>query len=682
VRILQILYYAEPYVSGLTIYAGHLAREMSARGHEMTILASRHEASLPEVEVTPEGYRVKRLPVAAHLDRAVIVPTLIPTAIRLMRNVDVVHLHLPIAESAVLVAIARAMGKRVIVTHHSDLVLTEGALTKLAVFATQWSGIIAGNLASTFVTYTRSRAAVSPTVTRVKDVTIVSPPVVIDEPSPDARVRFQERFGLGDGPMIGLASRYAVEKGIDVLLQAIPQLRKRFPGVVIAIAGPSRDLRTGEPLKGPWEPWMERYRDSVRQLDSLSGQDLADFYAVCDVTVLPSINWTETFGLVQVESMLCGTPVVASDLPGVREPITITGHGRLATPGDVDDLAAQLIEVLSNPERYEPDPVTVRQQFSLQTTIDAYEQLYRGEPLPLYLPLYQRDEKPLPSRMADARRRVRAALPTETDLGFRRRAETIVEWVDEEKPVRILDNGSGYGFTLRLLRDLTNAEITGLEYEAERVHETQEALGDAPRVTVVQGDSTALPFERESFDYVVCSEVLEHLDDDRLAAREMMRVLKPGGTLIITVPHANYPFNWDPINWVLQRLTGKHIGGRTPVSGIWYDHKRLYTRDQLVSLMGGAGFEVEEVRGLTHSIIPFAHLLLYGIGKPLLRSRVLPGTMRTSLDRHGMGGAKPSGLVARLSALLERIDRPNDDPDIEVKESTFLGLALRATKPE
>jgi glycosyltransferase involved in cell wall biosynthesis/ubiquinone/menaquinone biosynthesis C-methylase UbiE len=678
VKILQILYYAEPYVSGLTIYAGHLAREMTARGHEMTILASRHEASLQDVEVTPEGYRVKRLPVAAHLDRAVIVPTLIPTAIRLMRNVDVVHLHLPIAESAVLVAIARAMGKRVIVTHHSDLVLTEGLLTKVAVFATQWSGIIAGNLASTFVTYTKSRAAVSPTVTRVKDVTIVSPPVVIDEPSPRAREDFRARFNLGNGPVIGLASRYAVEKGIDVLLQTIPQLRKQFPNAVIAIAGPSRDLRTGEPLKGPWETWLARYRDSVRQLDALSGQDLADFYAACDVTVLPSINWTETFGLVQVESMLCGTPVVASDLPGVREPITITGHGRLATPGDIDDLAAQLIEVLSNPERYEPDPAAVREQFSLQTTIDRYEQLYRGEPLPLY----QRVSAPVPTGTEQARQRVRAALPTETDMGFRRRAETILEWVETEKPVRILDNGSGYGFILRLLRDLTNAQITGLEYEGDRVRETQEALGDDPRVSVVQGDSTALPFEREYFDYIVCSEVLEHLDDDRLAAREMMRVLKPGGTAIITVPHANYPFNWDPINWMLQRLTGKHIGGRTPVSGIWYDHQRLYTREQLISLMEGAGFEVEEVRGLTHSTFPFAHLLLYGIGKPLLRSKLVPASMRANLDRHEMAQAPTSGLMARLTGVLNRIDRRNDDANIEEKESTFLGLALRATKPE
>lgn len=675
-KILQILYYAEPYVSGLTIYAGHLAREFTARGHEMTILASKHEASLAADERTPEGYRVVRLPVAAHLDRAVIVPTLVPTAIRLMRDADVVHIHLPVAESALLVAIGRLMGKRVIVTHHSDLVLTEGLLTKFAVTATQWSGIIAGRLASTFVTYTKSRAAVSPTVTRVKDVTIVSPPVVIDTPAPDARERMDRRFDLGPGPVIGLASRYAVEKGIDVLLQTIPRLRERFPNVVIAIAGPSRDLRTGEPLKGPWEPWLETYRSSVRQLDSLSGQDLADFYAASDVTVLPSINWTETFGLVQVESMLCGTPVVASDLPGVREPVTVTGHGRLATPGDVDDLAAQLLEVLEHPQRYAPDIPAVRERFSLDTTIDTYERLYKGEALPKYT------REQAPARMEDARRRVRTALPTEADLGFRRRVETIVEWIDETRPVTVLDAGSGYGFVLRILRDLTPARITGIEYEEVRVHETRESLGGDPRVSVLVGDVTNLPFADETFDYVISSEVLEHLPDDAPAAREMFRVLKPGGTAIVTVPHRRYPFNWDPINWTLQRLTGKHIGGRTPVSGIWYDHQRLYTREGIVSLMENAGFVVEETRGLTHATFPFAHLLLYGIAKPLLRGGLVPKAIRSQVDRHQMSAAKPSGMMAKVSGVLERIDRPNDDPDIDRKETTFLGIALRARKPE
>jgi glycosyltransferase involved in cell wall biosynthesis len=96
------------------------------------------------------------------------------------------------------------------------------------------------------------------------------------------------------------------------------------------------------------------------------------------VLALPSTNWTETFGMVQIEAMLCGTPVVASDLPGVREPVEVTGFGKLAGAGSVVDLAASLSEVLSCPERYTASAETVRALYGLDATIDAYERAYAG----------------------------------------------------------------------------------------------------------------------------------------------------------------------------------------------------------------------------------------------------------------------------------------------------------------
>jgi SAM-dependent methyltransferase len=283
--------------------------------------------------------------------------------------------------------------------------------------------------------------------------------------------------------------------------------------------------------------------------------------------------------------------------------------------------------------------------------------------------------------MNDARTRVRAALPAEADLAFRRRVETIIEWIDTDAPVRILDCGSGYGFVLRILRDLTRATIVGLEYEMERVQETRDSLGDDPRLSYLCGDAMQLPFADGSFEYVVCSEVLEHLPDDARATREIFRVLRPGGILIATVPCARYPFAWDPINRTLERVTGKHLGGRRPWSGIWYDHDRLYTREQFTTLMTSAGFAVEESRGLTHHAPPFAHLLLYGIAKPLLRRGLVPSSVRQHVDRHETAPGRPSGLVGTALRALEAIDRPNDDPALGARDTTFVGLAVRARKP-
>lgn len=379
-RILQILYYYEPYTSGLTVYAARLAHELVARGHDVTVLASRHESGLPSREVDGHGVCIRRISVALGFDRAVILPALIPTAIRMMRGADVVHLHAPMAETAILVTIARMLRKRVVLTHHADLVLEGSILSRAAANVAKWSGISGGLMASAFVTNTASRARVSPTASRMrKNLRIIPPPIILEQITEASGQEFRSAYNLGDRTVIGYVGRYASEKGIEVLLQTIPAIHARFPNAVVALVGPRRDARDGALLRGPWDRWLAEYASAIRQLDFLSNEDLARFYAACDVLVLPSTDWTESFGMVQIEAMLRGTPVVASNLPGVSDPVSITGYGRLAKAGNVDDLASSIIEVLSQPEHYRPDPQVVDSHYSLAATVDAYECVYRGE---------------------------------------------------------------------------------------------------------------------------------------------------------------------------------------------------------------------------------------------------------------------------------------------------------------
>jgi len=380
VRILQILYYYDPYTSGLTVYASRLANELALRGHGITVLASRHDRTLPMRETTATGVHIRRIPVAMSLDRAVILPSLIPTAIGMMRDADVVHLHLPMAETAALVAIGRILGKRIIVTHHADLVLEGNRLSQLAATVAKWSGIAGGKLANAFVTNTASRAQVSPMAKHMTgNLNIIPPPIVVAPVTIRAGEDFRRDFDLGSRPLIGYVGRYASEKGIDVLLQTIPAVQEHFPDARFALAGPRHDARDGSLLRGPWDPWLQRYAQAIRQLDYLSDDDLARFYAACDVLVLPSTDWTESFGMVQIEAMMRGTPVVASDLPGVADPIMKTGYGLLAKPGDVGDLAYAIIRVLTQPDTYLPDPNVVGSHYSLNATVDAYEGVYRGD---------------------------------------------------------------------------------------------------------------------------------------------------------------------------------------------------------------------------------------------------------------------------------------------------------------
>jgi SAM-dependent methyltransferase len=100
---------------------------------------------------------------------------------------------------------------------------------------------------------------------------------------------------------------------------------------------------------------------------------------------------------------------------------------------------------------------------------------------------------------------------------------------------------------------------------------------DAP-AAAVQGDALHLPFADGSFDRVICSEVLEHIPDDLAAMRELTRVLRPGGTMAVTVPR----FGPELINWALSDEYHNVPGG----------HIRIYRRSVLSSRLSSVGLRV------------------------------------------------------------------------------------------
>ena len=176
------------------------------------------------------------------------------------------------------------------------------------------------------------------------------------------------------------------------------------------------------------------------------------------------------------------------------------------------------------------------------------------------------------------------------------------------------------------------------------------------------------------------AQVLEHLHDDRRALAEVRRILKPGGVLALSVPHARYPFLWDPIN---RAWTG--IGGRPlrsgPLVGIWTHHERLYRPAELVGRLLEAGFTVDAVDEATHFSFPFVHFLVYGIGKPLLERGMLPESLRASADRfsaeHNRGDLRnPVNLGV---AVFRAVDRLNDRP-VVASRGTFVNVLVKARK--
>jgi glycosyltransferase involved in cell wall biosynthesis len=174
---------------------------------------------------------------------------------------------------------------------------------------------------------------------------------------------------------VGFVGRFAEEKGIEYLVSAVPQVLQEIPSARFALAGPT-DTVPGERVHEQLGPNIEALGASIVHLGLLSDAELAAFYDAIDVLVLPSTNSMESFGMTQAEAMIAGTPVVASDLSGVREAVRVTGMGLLVPPRDTSALARAIVAVLREPQRYVRPSDEVRRLFDPDRTATFYEQLF------------------------------------------------------------------------------------------------------------------------------------------------------------------------------------------------------------------------------------------------------------------------------------------------------------------
>jgi glycosyltransferase involved in cell wall biosynthesis len=376
VRILIALTYYRPHVSGLTIYTERVARALARRGHQVTVLTSRFDRHLPAREVR-DGVEIVRPWVMARVSKGVLMPTVSWWATQLVRSHDVVSIHLPQFDAPGIALRGRLFRKPTVLTYHCDLSLPPTLFNRMANQVIHLANHLAASASHVIVAYTRDYAENSPFLARyLGKVTVIPPPVEVAEVKEEEVKRFRARLGLTNERAIGMAARLATEKGVEYLVEALPVVLERYPDLRVLFAGEHRNV-IGE------RAYARRLSSSIEQLGAhwdflgvLDPRAMATFFRACDMTVLPSINSTESFGLVQVESMLCGRPVVASALPGVRQPVRTTGMGRIVPARDAKALAEAVLEVLDHPESYRTPLQDLRAIYSPDAIARQYEQVF------------------------------------------------------------------------------------------------------------------------------------------------------------------------------------------------------------------------------------------------------------------------------------------------------------------
>ena len=375
-KILIALTYYRPHTSGLTIYAERLARALAERGHRVTVLTAQYHRSLPRAERL-HGVEVVRVPVALRVSKGVIMPTFGGVAWRLVRAHDVLSLHLPQFDASGLALRGRLLKKPIVLTYHCDLQLPPGLFSRIVDKVVLASNLLAVRSADRIVAYTQDYATHSPFLSRyLSKVKVIPPPVHMPTPTTAEIVAFKAKWQLDGQRVIGFAARLATEKGLEVLLDGLPRILQQHPNTRVLFAGPYQNVLGEETYARRVLPLIQAFPNHWSFLGTLNPQDMAAFFANCDVTVLPSLNSTESFGLVQVEGMLCGVPAIASALPGVRQPVIMTGMGEIVPIGDSAALAEAVIRVLNDRARYVRPRAAIEALFSTARTAELYEGLF------------------------------------------------------------------------------------------------------------------------------------------------------------------------------------------------------------------------------------------------------------------------------------------------------------------
>jgi glycosyltransferase involved in cell wall biosynthesis len=336
VRILAVTPYYAPEGGGLERYAKAVLDRLAARGHDVETMALTRTG---RGDCSSDGVHVERTRASLCLGNAPLHPGFyakVGRRIRAMRP-DLVVAHTPVPFPAEMAGLAarRAKVPFVVTYHAGSLRGSSPALGALAALdrATVERRMLAGAAGLIAVgPYVRDHA-----LARHRDRVTLVPPGVDSSwfsPVPTA----------GQGILFAapLASSYRW-KGVDVLWRAFRRVRKRLPDATLTLVGGGDRLAEFQRQAASLGPGA-----GIRILGRVEEPRLLAEYRRAAVLALPSTSDAESFGMALAEANACGRPVVASDIGGIPDFVRPGDNGLLANPGDEHDLAARLVDVLSD----------------------------------------------------------------------------------------------------------------------------------------------------------------------------------------------------------------------------------------------------------------------------------------------------------------------------------------------
>lgn len=369
-KVLVLINYYYPYVSGVTEYARVVCEKLAAEGHSITVLTENY-ADLPQEEMIC-GVRVIRAPIIGKISKGTVSPAFLFRAWRMAKQFDIVNFHIPMLESGVIsLFIPR---RKIYATFHCDICLPRTLFNNFVTAVMDLSQKICFSRSTYILAGTYDYARHSRTARKY------------------AEKLFEVSLPIKDMPMVGpwmpsgkkkvgFCGRIVEEKGIDVLIKAFHALTMKRDDVELLIAGDYSTVAGGSIYPSLVQYIQDNAIPNIRFLGKLEEEKLPAFYSSLDVFVLPSVSAMESFGLVQIEAMLCGTPVVASDLYGVRTVVQKTGMGLVAKAKDAEDLRRCIEIVIDHRDTFVKSRSYIESLYNTSLVIGRYRKIFGLEDL-------------------------------------------------------------------------------------------------------------------------------------------------------------------------------------------------------------------------------------------------------------------------------------------------------------
>ncbi|MBI2617813.1 glycosyltransferase family 4 protein [Candidatus Gottesmanbacteria bacterium] len=379
IRVLITLTYYSPYVSGLTMYVKRLSEHLDKRRFSVRVLTMRHTASLKSTEIINQ-IPVIRASYFAKISKGFLSFNYIWKSLQEVRTCDVVVINLPQPEGLFPALFASLFRKKLVSIYHCDVVLPRTRLNQMIEAILDGVHRVILKRSDTIVNNSFDFAKNSRILPQFLGKTIyIYPPIYF--PKIDKRIQniIGKKIKGETFYSIGIVTRIAAEKGLEYVLEAIPRIRKHLKGKPfrIFLAGPE-SIVGEDAYRRMIMKLMEKYKEYILYLGQLDDHEMGAFYSLLDVLAVPSVNSTEAFGMVQIEAMSLGVPVVATDLPGVRVPIQKSSMGIIVPPYNSEKLAQAITMLLTKRSSYRRFVPFVRREFSIGKTIGEFRKVLGG----------------------------------------------------------------------------------------------------------------------------------------------------------------------------------------------------------------------------------------------------------------------------------------------------------------